>query len=78
MTSAATAMNVKAGYATPLLQVTDVERSLRFFALLGFTTVDVEGRNAVASRAKSHVHRKRFAHAVTTASTRTRLTRSCS
>ncbi|MDX1439535.1 MAG: VOC family protein [Rubricoccaceae bacterium] len=35
-------MTVKAGYATLLLHVTDVERSLHFYALLGFEAVDVE------------------------------------
>jgi hypothetical protein len=39
-------MPVKAGYSTPLLQVEDVQRSLRFYALLGFETVDMQtGRN---------------------------------
>ncbi len=35
-------MAVKAGYSTPLLHVADVERSVRFYALLGFETIDVE------------------------------------
>lgn len=33
-------MSVKAGYSTPMLQVAVVERSIRFYELLGFTTVD--------------------------------------
>ncbi len=36
-------MTVKAGYSTPMLHVADVARSLRFYALLGFETIDTEG-----------------------------------
>jgi predicted enzyme related to lactoylglutathione lyase len=32
----------KAGYFTPLLHVADVEASIRFYELLGFTTVDTD------------------------------------
>ena len=35
-------MSVKAGYSTPLLHVAEVERSLRFYELLGFATVDTD------------------------------------
>jgi catechol 2,3-dioxygenase-like lactoylglutathione lyase family enzyme len=33
----------KAGWATPLLHVADMERSIRFYELLGFDLVDTEG-----------------------------------
>jgi hypothetical protein len=33
----------KAGYPTPMLHVADVERSLRFYALLGYETIDTAG-----------------------------------
>ena len=36
-------MTVKAGYSTPMLHVADVARSLRFYALLGFETIETEG-----------------------------------
>ena len=32
-------MNVKAGYSTPMLHVADIENSIRFYELLGFTTI---------------------------------------
>jgi hypothetical protein len=35
-------MSVKAGYSTPLLHVAEVERSIRFYELLGFTTIDTD------------------------------------
>ncbi len=35
---------VKAGYSTPMLHVTDVEKSIAFYELLGFTLVDTEGK----------------------------------
>lgn len=35
-------MSVKAGYATPLLHVAEIERSIRFYELLGFTTIDTD------------------------------------
>ena len=35
-------MTAKAGYSTPLLNVADVERSIRFYSLLGFETIDVQ------------------------------------
>ena len=47
-------MTVKAGYLTPLLHVADVERSLRFYALLGFETVDVERANGSTGWARIH------------------------
>jgi hypothetical protein len=33
-------MSVKVGYWTPLLHVPEIERSIRFCELLGFTTID--------------------------------------
>src|SRR5262245_16465243 len=38
-------MTAKAGWSTPMLHVADVERSIRFYKLLGFTLVDVEGED---------------------------------
>ena len=35
-------MTVKAAWVTPGLHVADVERSLRFYALLGFEVIDVD------------------------------------
>jgi hypothetical protein len=36
-------MNVKVGYSTPLLHVAEIERSIRFYELLGFVTIDTNG-----------------------------------
>ena len=36
-------MAPKAGYSTPMLHVADIARSLRFYELLGFETIDTEG-----------------------------------
>lgn len=36
-------MTARAGWSTPMLHVADVERSIRFYRLLGFELVDVEG-----------------------------------
>src|SRR5262245_20111669 len=36
------AMNARAGWSTPMLHVAEVERSIRFYRLLGFELVDVE------------------------------------
>ncbi|HEV2021188.1 MAG TPA: VOC family protein [Terriglobales bacterium] len=36
-------MTAKAGYSTPSLHVADVARSLRFYELLGFETIDTDG-----------------------------------
>lgn len=36
-------MSAKAGWSTPMLHVAEVERSIRFYRLLGFELVDVEG-----------------------------------
>jgi catechol 2,3-dioxygenase-like lactoylglutathione lyase family enzyme len=47
-------MTVKAGYSTPFLQVTDVERSIRFYAQLGFELVDVEGPPGSTGWARVH------------------------
>lgn len=38
-------MNTKAGWCTPMLHVAEVERSIRFYRLLGFELVDVDGGN---------------------------------
>lgn len=35
-------MSVRAGYSTPLLHVAEIERSIRFYELLGFETVDTD------------------------------------
>jgi catechol 2,3-dioxygenase-like lactoylglutathione lyase family enzyme len=35
-------MSVKAGYSTPVLHVAEIERSLRFYELLGFETIDTD------------------------------------
>ena len=35
-------MSVKAGYCTPLLPVEEIERSIRFYELLGFATIDTD------------------------------------
>ncbi|MCU1320436.1 MAG: glyoxalase/Bleomycin resistance/Dioxygenase superfamily protein [Acidobacteriaceae bacterium] len=35
-------MPYKAGYATPMLHVVDLERSIHFYELLGFTTIDTD------------------------------------
>jgi predicted lactoylglutathione lyase len=32
-------MTVKAGYSTSMLHVAEIEKSIRFYELLGFTTV---------------------------------------
>jgi len=47
-------MTVKAGYSTPLLRVADIEHSLRFYALLGFETVDVECVDGTVEWARVH------------------------
>ena len=36
-------MGVKATYSTPMLHVMEIERSLDFYELLGFVTVDTDG-----------------------------------
>src|SRR5262245_26614262 len=36
-------MTAKAGWSTPMLHVAEVERSIRFYRLLGFELVDVQG-----------------------------------
>jgi len=38
-------MTAKAGYSTPLLHVAEIENSIRFYELLGFTTIDTDGCN---------------------------------
>jgi hypothetical protein len=35
-------MPVKATYSTPMLHVADIEHSIRFYELLGFTTIDTD------------------------------------
>jgi catechol 2,3-dioxygenase-like lactoylglutathione lyase family enzyme len=35
-------MTAKVGYSTPMLHVTDIKRSIRFYELLGFATVDTD------------------------------------
>jgi catechol 2,3-dioxygenase-like lactoylglutathione lyase family enzyme len=36
-------MTAKVGYSTPMLHVAEIERSIPFYELLGFTTIDTEG-----------------------------------
>ena len=38
-------MSVKVGYSTPMLHVAEIERSIRFYELLGFVTVDTDRCN---------------------------------
>jgi glyoxalase/bleomycin resistance protein/dioxygenase superfamily protein len=38
-------MSVKVGYSTPVLHVAEIERSLRFYELLGFATIDTDRCN---------------------------------
>jgi hypothetical protein len=35
-------MSEKVGYSTPMLHVAEIERSIRFYELLGFVTVDTD------------------------------------
>jgi hypothetical protein len=35
-------MSAKVGYSTPMLHVVEIERSIRFYELLGFVTVDTD------------------------------------
>ena len=35
-------MSVKVGYSTPMLHVAEIERSIQFYELLGFVTVDTD------------------------------------
>ena len=35
-------MTIKAGYSTPMLHVAEIERSIHFYELLGFATVDTD------------------------------------
>jgi len=47
-------MAVKAGFSTPMLHVADVARSLRFYARLGFETIDTEGEGGHIGWARAH------------------------
>jgi len=47
-------MTAKAGYSTPMLRVADVARSLRFYELLGFETIDTEGEGGHLGWARAH------------------------
>jgi hypothetical protein len=38
-------MSAKVGYSTPMLHVAEIERSIRFYELLGFVTVDTDRCN---------------------------------
>jgi hypothetical protein len=38
-------MSVRATYSTPMLHVMDIKRSLAFYELLGFVTVDTDCAN---------------------------------
>jgi hypothetical protein len=44
----------KAGYSTPLLHVMEVRRSIRFYELLGFELIDLEGDPACPGWARMH------------------------
>ncbi len=35
-------MTAKAGYSTPMLHVAEIEKSIQFYELLGFTTIDTD------------------------------------
>jgi len=35
-------MDAKVGYSTPMLHVAEIENSIRFYELLGFTTIDTD------------------------------------
>ncbi|MGH9774845.1 MAG: VOC family protein [Candidatus Acidiferrales bacterium] len=35
-------MSVKAGYSTPMLHVAEIEKSIQFYELLGFETIDTD------------------------------------
>ncbi|MGA8621450.1 MAG: VOC family protein [Candidatus Sulfotelmatobacter sp.] len=48
-------MSAKAGYSTPLLQVAEIEQSIRFYELLGFATIDTDGCNPLGW-ARLHCH----------------------
>ncbi|HEY6267898.1 MAG TPA: VOC family protein [Candidatus Acidoferrum sp.] len=48
------AMVPKAGYFTPLLHVMDVRRSIRFYELLGFELIDLEGTPECPGWARMH------------------------
>lgn len=48
-------MAARAGWSTPMLHVLDIERSLRWWALFGFETVDVaRGSDGVIGWARMH------------------------
>ncbi len=40
-------MSAKAGYSTPMLPVAEIEKSIRFYELLGFATIDTDLGNAL-------------------------------
>jgi catechol 2,3-dioxygenase-like lactoylglutathione lyase family enzyme len=48
------AMLPKAGYSTPMLHVADVARSIRFYQLLGFELIDIEGPATCPGWARVH------------------------
>jgi catechol 2,3-dioxygenase-like lactoylglutathione lyase family enzyme len=41
-------MTAKAGYSTPMLHVAEIEKSIRFYELLGFSVIDTEGCGPLA------------------------------
>ena len=41
-------MTVKAGYSTPMLHVAEIEKSIRFYELLGFSVIDTVGSGPLA------------------------------
>jgi hypothetical protein len=40
-------MTAKVSYSTPMLHVAEIEKSIPFYELLGFVTVDTEGANPI-------------------------------
>ena len=47
-------MPPKAGWATPMLHAADIRRSLAFYELLGFETIDTEGDGTCLNWARAH------------------------
>jgi catechol 2,3-dioxygenase-like lactoylglutathione lyase family enzyme len=47
-------MTAKAGYSTPILHAADISRSMQFYRLLGFETVDTDGEDGNLGWARMH------------------------
>src|SRR5712692_9520909 len=52
-------MTAKATYSTPMLHVAEIEKSIPFYELLGFATIDTEGCNPMGC---ANALRERFDH----------------